>query len=54
MAQKPQPEKKKYHEGECESCGEFARLHEVNDELICEECMDEEGKLDEDEANEED
>ncbi len=51
---KAKEEKKKYLEGECESCGEYARLHEVNDEMVCEQCMDEEGKLDETEANEED
>lgn len=54
MTKKTPEEKKKYLEGECESCGEYARLHEVNGEMICEQCMDEEGALDEKEANEED
>lgn len=30
----------KYQEGECESCGNYSSLYEVNDQLICEECRD--------------
>jgi len=41
-----------YREGECESCGNYAQLYEVDGRLICEECKDEEGKTDEADAQE--
>ena len=36
--------KEKYIEGECESCGDYARLYEVDGRLLCEDCRDEEGR----------
>ena len=30
----------KYQEGECESCGNYSSLYEVNGQLICEVCKD--------------
>ncbi len=30
----------RYQEGECESCGNYSSLYEVNDQLICEVCKD--------------
>ena len=44
-------EKEKYLEGICETCENFAQLHEVNGKFICAECMEEEGEeTDEDEV----
>lgn len=31
---------KRYMEGECASCGNFAQLYNVNDQWLCEECKD--------------
>ena len=31
---------KKYVEGECENCGNYAQLFNINDQLVCEECKD--------------
>ncbi len=36
--------KEKYIEGECESCKNYAQLYDVDGQLLCEECKDEQGK----------
>ena len=44
---------KRYQEGECESCGSYAQLYDVDGKLICEECKDEEGAITEKDAENE-
>jgi hypothetical protein len=39
-----------YAEGYCEACDNFAQLHDHNGQLICSECMQQEGE----EVNEDD
>lgn len=51
---KMEKKKESYKEGECESCGAFGQLYNVNGQLLCEECKDEEGEIKEEEAQEED
>ncbi len=46
----PKTNGKRYQEGECESCGSYAQLYEVNGQLVCEECRDEEGVIGEKET----
>lgn len=42
--------KDNYKEGECESCGAYGRVYEVEGQLLCEECRDEEGQISDTEA----
>lgn len=46
--------KASYKEGECESCGDYGRLSDVEGRFLCEDCRDEEGKMTEEQAQEED
>ena len=41
-----------YQEGECEKCGNYAQLYDVEGRLLCEECKDEEGATSESDAEE--
>ena len=43
-------EGKRYQEGECESCSNYAQLYEVGSQLVCEECRDEAGAISEKDA----
>ncbi|MBU2589563.1 MAG: CBS domain-containing protein [Nanoarchaeota archaeon] len=47
---KMEKEKQKYIEGECESCGVYGRLYDVDGELLCESCRDAEGDISEKDA----
>ncbi|MFH1638531.1 MAG: hypothetical protein ABIB71_08955 [Candidatus Woesearchaeota archaeon] len=38
-------EKKKYLEGECESCNAYGQLYEIEGKMLCEQCRDEAGKI---------
>ena len=53
MANELKSEKEKYHEGECEECGAYSRLHNVDGRTLCEECKEEEFGITEEEAEEE-
>lgn len=46
----PKKQEKRYQEGECESCSDYAVLYDVNGQLLCEECRDEEGEISEKDA----
>lgn len=52
MANELKSERKKYQEGECEECGSYGRLHEMDGKLLCEECKDEKYGTSEEEAEE--
>ena len=39
--------KQKYIEGECDSCGAYGELHDVEGQMLCEECQDEKADLSE-------
>lgn len=52
MANELKSEKKPYHEGECEECGSYARLYDVDGRLLCEECKEEAFGTTEEEAEE--
>ena len=41
MANELKSEKKQYHEGECEECGSYGRLYDIDGRLLCEDCKDE-------------
>lgn len=45
--------KQKYIEGQCESCGDYGQLYEVEGQLLCEDCKDEAGHISEKEVEEE-
>jgi len=50
---KMKEKKQKYIEGECESCGAYGRLYEVDGQLLCEECRDEVSEIKEEQTEEE-
>jgi hypothetical protein len=52
MANELKSEKKPYKEGECEECGAYGRLYDVDGRLICEDCKDEEFGTSEEDAEE--
>lgn len=57
ITKEPKKAKKKfkeqsYKEGECENCGNYGQLYDVEGVLLCEECKDEEGKTNEEDAEE--
>lgn len=52
MANELKSEKKPYREGECEDCGAYGRLYEIDGKLLCEDCKDEEFGTTEEEAEE--
>lgn len=52
MANELKSERKKYHEGECEECGAYGRLYDVDGKLLCEDCKEEEYGITEEEAEE--
>jgi len=53
MANELKSVRKKYHEGECEECGAYSRLYDVDGKLLCEECKEEGYGVTEKEAEEE-
>lgn len=46
--------KEKYIEGECESCGDYGRLHNEEGHFLCEDCRDEKGDISEKDAQDPD
>ena len=52
MANELKSERKPYHEGECEECGAYGRLQEVEGRMLCEECKEEKFGISEEDAEE--